>query len=42
MLEIKRATPADAQAAFAIRLLAIRSQCIGAYTAEQMALWTEI
>ena len=40
MLEIKRATPADAQAAFAIRLLAIRSQCIGAYTAEQMALWT--
>lgn len=40
MLEIKRATPADAQAAFTIRLLAIRSQCIGAYTAEQMALWT--
>lgn len=40
MLEIKRATPADAQTAFDIRLLAIRSQCIGAYTAEQMALWT--
>ncbi|SDZ37488.1 GNAT family N-acetyltransferase [Pseudomonas salomonii] len=40
MLEIKRATSAHAQAAFDIRLLAIRSQCIGAYTAEQMALWT--
>ncbi|KQM51932.1 GCN5 family acetyltransferase [Pseudomonas sp. Leaf15] len=40
MLEIKRAIPADAQTAFDIRLLAIRSQCIGAYTAEQMALWT--
>ncbi|QXI61533.1 GNAT family N-acetyltransferase [Pseudomonas sp. OE 28.3] len=40
MLAIKRATQADAQAAFDIRLLAIRSQCIGAYTAEQMALWT--
>ena len=40
MLAIKRATQAHAQAAFDIRLLAIRSQCIGAYTAEQMALWT--
>ncbi|MFL1504537.1 GNAT family N-acetyltransferase [Pseudomonas sp. O64] len=40
MLEIKRATPEDAQAAFDIRLLAIRSQCIGAYTREQMLLWT--
>lgn len=40
MLAIKRATPADAQAAFDIRLLAIRSQCIGAYTREQMLLWT--
>ena len=40
MLEIKRANQADAQAAFDIRLLAIRSQCIGAYTAEQMLTWT--
>ena len=40
MLEIKRATPTDANAAFDIRREAIRSQCIGAYTAEQMALWT--
>ena len=34
------ATQADAQAAFDIRLLAIRSQCIGAYSREQMLLWT--
>ena len=40
MLEIKRATPTDANAAFDIRRAAIRSQCIGAYTAEHMALWT--
>lgn len=40
MLEIKRATPHDADSAFEIRREAIRSQCIGAYTAEQMALWT--
>ena len=40
MLEIKRATPKDAQVAFDIRLQAIRSQCIGAYTREQMLLWT--
>lgn len=40
MLEIKRATPEDASAAFDIRLQAIRSQCIGAYTREQMMLWT--
>jgi GNAT superfamily N-acetyltransferase len=40
MLDIKRATPEDANAAFDIRREAIRSQCIGAYTAEQMALWT--
>ncbi|MFL1480404.1 GNAT family N-acetyltransferase [Pseudomonas grimontii] len=40
MLEIKRATQADAEVAFDIRLQAIRSQCIGAYTVEQMALWT--
>ncbi|PRA11715.1 MULTISPECIES: GNAT family N-acetyltransferase [Pseudomonas] len=40
MLEIRRATPADAQVAFDIRLQAIRGQCIGAYTSEQMMLWT--
>ncbi|WPO00910.1 GNAT family N-acetyltransferase [Pseudomonas sp. MUP55] len=40
MLRIKRATPADADEAFEIRREAIRSQCIGAYSAEQMALWT--
>lgn len=40
MLQIKRATQADAQAAFDIRLLAIRGQCIGAYSREQMLLWT--
>ncbi|MGU9857617.1 GNAT family N-acetyltransferase [Pseudomonas sp. LF245] len=40
MLQIKPATPEDAQAAFDIRLLAIRSQCIGAYTREQMMAWT--
>lgn len=40
MLEIKRATPHDAHSAFEIRREAIRSQCIGAYTAEQMQLWT--
>ena len=40
MLEIKRATPEDANAAFDIRREAIRNQCIGAYTAEQMARWT--
>ena len=34
MLEIRRATLEDAQTAFDIRLLAIRSQCIGAYTSE--------
>ncbi|MBC3301410.1 GNAT family N-acetyltransferase [Pseudomonas sp. SWRI18] len=41
MLEIKRATPEDAQVAFDIRLQAIRSQCIGAYTREQMMRWTQ-
>lgn len=40
MFQIKRATPSDAQAAFDIRLLAIRHQCIGAYTPEQMLAWT--
>lgn len=40
MLEIRRAEPSDAQTAFDIRLQAIRHQCIGAYTAEQMLVWT--
>lgn len=40
MLDIKRATPDDANSAFDIRREAIRSQCIVAYTAEQMTLWT--
>ena len=40
MLQIKRATRDDATTAFDIRREAIRSQCIGAYTAEEMALWT--
>lgn len=40
MFQIRRATPSDARAAFDIRLLAIRHQCIGAYTTEQMLAWT--
>jgi N-acetylglutamate synthase-like GNAT family acetyltransferase len=40
MFEIRRAKPSDAQAAFDIRLQAIRHQCIGAYTTEQMLAWT--
>lgn len=40
MLEIRRAKPSDAQTAFEIRLQAIRHQCIGAYTTEQMLAWT--
>ncbi|MGY2193081.1 GNAT family N-acetyltransferase [Pseudomonas pergaminensis] len=40
MLEIKRANQEHAQVAFDIRLQAIRSQCIGAYTQAQMLLWT--
>ena len=40
MIEIRRAKPMDAQTAFDIRLQAIRHQCIGAYTAEQMLAWT--
>ncbi|UZE09644.1 GNAT family N-acetyltransferase [Pseudomonas sp. B21-053] len=40
MFEIRRATPSDAQIAFEIRLQAIRHQCIGAYTEEQMLAWT--
>jgi len=40
MFEIRRAKPSDAQTAFDIRLQAIRHQCIGAYTMEQMLAWT--
>ncbi|MFJ2682390.1 GNAT family N-acetyltransferase [Pseudomonas sp. NPDC087342] len=40
MFEIRRAKPSDAQTAFEIRLQAIRHQCIGAYTKEQMLAWT--
>lgn len=41
IMEIKRARPGDAQVAFDIRLQAIRHQCIGAYTREQMLSWTK-
>lgn len=40
MLQIRRATDDDGPIAFDIRRQAIRSQCIGAYTAEQMLTWT--
>ncbi|MGX1185418.1 GNAT superfamily N-acetyltransferase [Pseudomonas sp. F-14 TE3623] len=40
MFEIRRATHSNAQTAFDIRLQAIRHQCIGAYTTEQMLAWT--
>lgn len=40
MLEIQRATPDDAAIAFDIRRQAIRHQCIGAYTSQQMLAWT--
>ena len=41
MFTIRHATRPDAQAAFDIRRLAIRRQCIGAYTEEQIQAWTE-
>lgn len=41
MFEIRRAKPSDAQTAFDIRLQAIRHQCIGAYTTEQMLARTK-
>ncbi|RDL18147.1 GNAT family N-acetyltransferase [Pseudomonas jessenii] len=41
MFEIRRATANDAQTAFDIRRLAIRHQCIGAYTEQQMHDWTK-
>ncbi|MBV6289853.1 GNAT family N-acetyltransferase [Pseudomonas aegrilactucae] len=40
MLKIQRATPDDGAIAFDIRRQAIRQQCIGAYTSEQMLAWT--
>ncbi|MBK5413374.1 GNAT family N-acetyltransferase [Pseudomonas sp. TH31] len=40
MIEIRRATSSDAETAFDIRLQAIRHQCIGAYTEQQMLAWT--
>jgi len=40
MLQIRRATDDDGPIAFDIRRQAIRGQCIGAYTAEQMLTWT--
>ena len=40
MLEIKRAHHGDCRAAFDIRRQAIRHQCIGAYTTQQLDVWT--
>lgn len=41
MIEIRRATRADAQAAFTIRREAIRAHCIGPYSREDMLIWTQ-
>jgi N-acetylglutamate synthase-like GNAT family acetyltransferase len=40
MFEIRRASHSDSQTAFDIRLLAIRHQCIGAYSETQLLAWT--
>lgn len=40
MFEIRRANHSDSQTAFTIRLLAIRHQCIGAYSEAQLLAWT--
>ncbi|MBK5374024.1 GNAT family N-acetyltransferase [Pseudomonas sp. TH43] len=40
MFEIRRATLDDARIAFDIRRQAIRHQCIGAYSEQQMLDWT--
>ncbi|MGE8326822.1 GNAT family N-acetyltransferase [Pseudomonas urmiensis] len=40
MFEIRRATRDDAQIAFDIRRLAIRAQCIGPYSQQDMLAWT--
>ncbi|BAN48194.1 GNAT family N-acetyltransferase [Metapseudomonas resinovorans] len=42
MLEIRRAWRCDAQAAYDIRLQAIRHQCGTAYSAEQVRAWTAV
>ncbi|EZP26409.1 GNAT family N-acetyltransferase [Pseudomonas sp. RIT288] len=41
MFEIRRATPDDARIAFEIRRLAIRQQCVGAYSQQQMLDWIQ-
>ncbi|MFJ2539992.1 GNAT family N-acetyltransferase [Pseudomonas sp. NPDC087614] len=41
MFEIRRATPGDARIAFDLRRQAIRHQCIGVYSEEQMLDWTK-
>ena len=41
MFDIRRATPDETQIAFDIRRLAIRHQCIGAYSQQQMLDWTK-
>jgi len=42
MLLIRPAKRTDAEAAFDIRLQAIRHQCITVYTAEQIMAWTDV
>ena len=42
MLKIRRAERRDAEAAFAIRLQAIRHQCGTRYTADQVMAWTDV
>lgn len=42
MLQIRPARYSDAEAAFTIRLQAIRHQCITVYTAEQVQAWTQV
>jgi len=40
MITIRKARREDAQAAWDIRNAAIKSQCVGYYSAEALALWT--
>jgi len=42
MLQIRPARYSDAEAAFDIRLRAIRHQCITVYTPEQVQAWTQV
>ncbi|KAF1053595.1 MAG: hypothetical protein GAK43_01317 [Stenotrophomonas maltophilia] len=42
MLEIRRAERRDAEAAFDIRLQAIRTQCGSAYSAAQVMAWSSV